>query len=344
MSIPAEQVEAWIRGSQLSKNLNPFQVIVFKFFTCKPIGNQPKHVYERSLHEFRTHYLNKYLFDHPNLPQDATSFMERLKAFEGHKKPTKKHYDELFKDLSAYKTVEWPGGHADGEPVLLGWRPRLRDCKDMYSIWYKDEVAALCSFVPNQCAVTEERYTWQEYIGPQCPANVRVYSPDCEASEAVQEYYEKCKEYSLDVRPQIEHIAESFEKAYAEVANYPEKSSTELLEEIYVARTPGGIDLVSVKRELEKKLKQFENENKMQHETIGTLRNKCVHNNKLYEECLLSMEGMANRMGGLEHSLRQYRVALEERDSIIKRGEQELHELRNTLYGQRQTRFRGQYT
>ena len=226
MSIPHEQVEAWMRGLQLEKTLSPFQVLVFRLYICKPVSNASKLAFEKSLHNFRVCYLHKFLFEHQTLSEDAAKFMKVIREFEENKKPTKKDYVDLFEKLCAYKSEDWPGGHVDGEPVLLRWRPSLQDCGDIYSVWYKDEVKShqdLLPFSRNHCAVTGKKYSWQDYIGTRCPANIRVYSEEEEPTDVVKEYYKTCEPYALTVRPEIEHISKSFEMAYEELCKYQTK-------------------------------------------------------------------------------------------------------------------------
>ena len=301
MTCPPEHVATWMIGVQFQNQLDPLQNLVFRLFLYAPVANSPKAAFERALGDFRNMYFNKYLYELQRPSRLEVAFIERMKKIDTIKKPAKKDYVSLFKDLQLFKSCTWPGGHHNGESVLKGWHPDLRKCKAMYPDWYADEVKQIrlqFKLTEHKCAVSQARYPWTTYEGATCPANMKVFSDM--ADEHIAAYKAACQPYVLQVNPNILHIAESFYQMYTEMVNADGKDAKLHLQELYVSRTPMGHDLVAQKRSLEQQVEQLSSEN----------------------ECLktrmdLTTDAMSKQISDANYALSQFRHALYERDNLI---------------------------
>jgi len=302
MTCPPEHVATWMAGVKFQKQLDPLQNLVFQLFLCAPVANSPKAAFERALGDFRNMYFNKYLFELQRPSAMEVAFIERMKNMDDIKKPAKKDYISLFKDLQLFKSCTWPGGHCNGESILKDWHPDLRKCKAMYPDWYADEVTQIrlqFKLTEHTCAVSQARYPWTTYEGATCPANMKVFSDM--ADERVEAYKAACQPYVLQVNPNILHIAQSFYQMYTEMVDTDEKDTKLHLQELYVSRTPMGHDLVAQKRSLEQQVEQLSSENECLKHRID-----------------ITIDAMSKEISDANYSLSQYKQALYERDDIIR--------------------------
>jgi len=335
MTCPPEHVATWMIGVQFQKQLDPLQNLVFQLFLCTPAPNSPKAAFERALADFRNVYFNKYLYELQRPSAMEVAFIERLKKMNDIKKPAKKEYVSLFKDLHAFKSCTWPGGHRNGEPVLKDWHPDLRKCKAMYPDWYADEVKEIrlqYTLTEHKCAVSQTRYLWTTYEGTTCPANIKVVSDACQHDERVQAYTVACQPFVLNIHPSIQHIADSFYQMYMDMAHSDHKDVELHLQELYVSRTPAGQDLVAAKRYLEEQTARLQAE----HECLQIeLKEKIAQNrhlNMVNREYNCSLEGLTKQLSDTDYTLSQYKQALYERDDIIEQLHQQLQQQRTHTY------------
>lgn len=321
MTCPPEHVAAWMIGVQFQKQLNPLQNLVFQLFLYEPSPTSPKAAFERALSEFRNVHFNKYLYELKTPSAMEVAFIERLKRIDSTKKPAKKDYVSLFKDLHHFKSCTWPGGHCNGQSVLKDWHPNLRKCKAIYHNWYADEVKNIrleFKLTEHKCAVSQTRFLWTTYEGSTCPANIKVFSDSCAANERIQAYRSACQPFAIHVNPNILHVSESFYQMYMEMANSDGKDAGLHLQELYASRTPKGYDLVAQKRSLEKQVVELQTESERLRED---LEEKIEHNrqlNVLNDEYNVTIDEMSKQISNLDYSLGQFNKALRERDNIIR--------------------------
>ena len=321
MTCPPEHVATWMAGVQFQKQLDPLQNLVFQLFLYAPTPNGPKAAFERALDDFRNVYFNKYLYELQRPGAMEVGFIERMKKIDDIKKPAKKDYVSLFKDLQLFKSCTWPGGHRNGESVLKDWHPELRKCKAMYPDWYADEVKQIrlqFKLTEHKCPVSQARYPWTTYEGTTCPANIKVFSDACSDDAGVQAYKESCRPYVLQVNPNILHIAESFYNMYTEMVNTDGKDARLHLQELYVSRTPMGHDLVAQKRSLEQRARQLSSENECLKMELNEKMEQNRQLNLTSDEYNLTIDAMSKQISDANYALSQFRQALYERDNIIR--------------------------
>ena len=100
MTCPPEHVATWMIGVQFQKQLDPLQnriSIVFMHAHAKQSKGSLG-----APDDFRNAHFNKYLYE---LQRPMEGFIERLKKIDDIKKPVKKDYATLFKDLQSFKRV-----------------------------------------------------------------------------------------------------------------------------------------------------------------------------------------------------------------------------------------------
>ena len=319
MTCPPEHVATWMIGVQFQKQLDPLQNLVFQLFLRAPVANSPKVAFERALGDFRSMHFNKYLYELERPSAMEVSFIERMKKIDTIKKPAKKDYVSLFKDLQLFKSCTWPGGRRNGESVLKDWHPDLRKCKAMYPDWYADEVKQVrlqFKLTEHKCAVSQARYPWTTYEGTACPANIRVFSDV--ADERVEAYKEACQPYVLQVDCNILHIAQSFYQMYVDMANTGGKDAKLHLQELYASRTPTGYDLVAQKRSLEKNMHMLQAENERLKMDLNEKVEQNRHLNLLSDELTTTIDAMSKQISDANYALSQFQGALHERDNIIR--------------------------
>jgi len=304
-------VEVWMRGNRLKHRLEPFQRLVFCVYSTFSGQTGSKSEMERALHTFRHKYFNQYLYENKKLSQREKAFVRRLKDFDDLKKASKKDYVALYKDLCAYKSCVWDGGHCDGVPVFAKWKPDLLECPDIYKDWYKDEVACVLrefELEPHKCAVSNTKFVWKT---SDVPASVRIISEECEPTEKVQRVIETLRSYLVEVRPAISHVSNTFLTIYEEMSTRTDTPVEELLHDLYKKRMPGEYDNVVAKRALKERSMELV-------ERLAEAEERANKNNSLYKECALSLNNISRRLAELEETLSRYQRALKERDDIIR--------------------------
>ena len=318
MTCSPEHVATWMMGVQCQKQLDPLQNLVFQLILRTPHHLCSKATFERALDDFRNVYFNKYLHELQTPCAMEVSFIERMQRIDTIKKPAKKDYLSLFKDLHLFKSCTWPGGHCNGESVLKDWHPDLRKCKALYPNWYADEVKEIRlqhTLTEHKCAISQARYPWLTYEGTTCPANIKVVSDLQTTDKRVEAYKAACQPYVLHVNSNILHIAESFYQMYMEMTNTDGKDAQVHLQELYVSRTPVGHDFVAQKHSLEQQVVQLSSEN------ARLLEEKMEQNRHCYavvDEYKLRIDAMSRQILDGDYTLSQFQRALHERDNIIR--------------------------
>lgn len=335
MTCIPEHVATWMIGIQFQKQLDPLQNLVFQLFICAPVPNSPICAFQHALDVFRNAHFNKYLYELQTPNAMEVAFIERLKKLDSIKKPTKKDYVTLFKDLQSFKSCMWPGGHHNGESVLKGWHPDLRKCKAMYPVWYADEVKQVRSqfnLTEHKCALAQRRYLWTTYKGTTCPANIQVFSEAYSDHERVQAYKKACQPYVLQINPNILHVSESFYQMYTEMANSNEKDAKLHLQELYTSRTPMGYDLVAHKHSLQEQVKRLCIEKEHLQLELKEKIEQNRHLNMLSQEYDRSLEAMSKQITEIDYTCSGYKQALYERDITIQQLHQQLQQQRTNMY------------
>jgi|TARA_B110001450_G_C17667138_1_gene500080 hypothetical protein len=147
-----------------------FENLVFewlKFEYQHPCKKKPD--FERVLADFRNHHFNKFVHNRADIASDFVKLVCDPVT-------TKKEYEELFANMSAFKHVlePLPGGHYGGVPVVVLWS--LHKPSQLNNIWFHDEVGhdtgkcSQCSTSRNVSLKTQE---------PICPANSVWLCPKC---------------------------------------------------------------------------------------------------------------------------------------------------------------------
>lgn len=316
-------IEVWMRGKRFEQQLEPFQKLVFQWHSVFAGHMNSKSDMERALHTFRHTYYNKFLFENQTPDAHVQAWKKRLKEFDELKKPSKKDFTALYKDLCGYKSCEWIGGHNGGMPVLAQWKANLLQCPPIYKDWYRDEVEELQKpFETNKCAVTGAKFTWKT---PDVPAAARIFSEHCEPTEQVQNAMRALEQYIVVPRSEITHVTKTFLDMYTEMATDAETPFKEQLHDLYKKRLPGGYDAVSAKKALQARAKQLERD-------LEDAEARANSNNALYKECSLSLDNILKRLSDMERTLNQYQSALRERDEIIRRMSQSNQGIYNHSY------------
>lgn len=322
MSLSSVHVEAWMRGKQMEMELEPFQRLVFQFHSMISANGSSKQTMQQAVDAFRHKYYNKFLFDLQKHPiQQSHAFVKRFKQLDELKKPSKKDFETLVSDLCGFKSQEWHGGHCCGVPVLSEWKPNISECPPLHTKWYKDEVERLRDqhkLKKNTCAVCLAKFLWKDFIGPVCPANVRVVCDHCEPNESVQKYLQSCQNYALTPRATIDHVTQTFLHMYDEIALRPEHSVEEQLHDLYKKRIPACFNDVAAKETMRKELDHYRQRCVTLEGDLSDATTRADNNNALFKECSVSLDAISDRLSRVEDTLRQYQLALRERDDIIR--------------------------
>ncbi len=329
MSFSQEHVETWLKGIRLQNSLDPFQRIIFQWFTCMKHEKRKENIEKKSEYFF-TRYFSKFIFNTSIKDAMTTSLIEVFEKFKSIKKKTKKDYETLIEKVSTFKQVDWVGGHVCGIPVLSKWSETLTKMPNVYMDWYHDEVKQIrdkYNFSTNKCAICQKRWLWNVYNGTNCPANAQPTCMDCVPNDLILNYNAECKPFSIEISPGIQHISNTFQEMFYEYA-----TSTELTQDtftqIYMRRIPEYQPIVIAKQILENQNRDLVQENTRLKYILNDLESENKHISDECNEYRITISELQKKIYNLEQSYHlNYSSAVLKRDNIIKNGQQQLEAL-----------------
>ena len=333
MSFSQEHVETWLQGIRLQNSLNPFQRIIFKWFTCMKHLKKKENM-EKKCEFFFTHYFSKFIYNAPNRDALIVSLIETFETFKTTKKKSKKEYETLIEKVCSFKSAQWIGGHVHGIPVLSKWSETITSMPILYLDWYHDEIKELrdkYKFSTNKCAICQKRWLWNVYNGTKCPANAQPTCVDCVPNEFVLKYNAECKPFSIQISPGIEHISTTFQDMYREYATASELNESTLTQ-IYMKRIPDYKPVVHAKEMLENQNKEFAQENSRLKYLLNEFESQNRHISDECKEYRITINELQKKIYDLEQLYHKYRNALLKRDDIIKNGQKQLEILYRENY------------